>query len=223
MPRWTALMLLGIGLIFLATGVFVGVVAAGEARAEVARLEGLRPLSAGALEDQPAGAEAMVEGVVSPRNLAVFRDFVAYEREEVEVDTDGDGDRRETWSAAGHEKPALLVEAGGLATVAREDYSITQGHALWYDEATLNFDSSTRDGSVRYRGVVAGRPVTAVGTVAEGAEGAELTAAELFGGTREELLASRREGAAFLPIFGGIFGVVGLIIAVVGAWGLVRR
>lgn len=223
MPRWVSLMLLGMGLFFLAVGALIGIVGWRYAAADVARLEQLRPLSAAALEDQPGGADALVEGVVSPRNPAVFRDFVAYVREELDVDRDSDGDRRETWRSDGRETPRLLLEADGIVSLGGEGYSIAKGHELWYDEATLGFNSRPRDGSERYHGLLAGGTVTAVGTVVDGPEGKELDAETLFGGTREEYLASQRENAAFMPIFGGIFGAVGLLLAAIGAVLFVRR
>lgn len=223
MPRWVSLMLLGMGLLFLTVGALVGVVGARAARAEVARLEQLSPISAVAFEDQPTGAEALVEGIVSPRNRVVFRDFVAYVSEELDVRTDSDGDREETWRSSRSETPRLLLEAGGVVQIGNEGYSIARGHATWYDEATLGFNQQTRDGSVRYSGLVAGGPITAIGTVMDGSEGKALNATTLFAGTRAEYLTSQREGAAFLPIFGGIFGVVGLILAGIGVVLFLRR
>ena len=215
MPIWVKWMLLGMGVAFVAVGTYVGVVVARQERAEVARLEQLPPLSAAALEDQPGGTEALVEGVVSPDNRVVFRDFVAYVREELDVTTDRDGDRDETWRSDGGETPGLLLEAGGVVRVAK-GYGIARGHRVWYDEATLGFNRQPRDGSERYHGLVAGGPVTAVGTVVDGPGGKELAAQTLFGGTRDAYLTSWRKEAASLPIFGGLFGVVGLVLAAVG-------
>jgi hypothetical protein len=223
MPRWIPLMLLGIGLLFLTVGVLVGVVGARFARAEVARLEQLSPISAVTLKYQPAGVEAMVEGVLSPRNRVVFRDFVAYISEELDVRTDRDGNRELTWRFSRRETPRLLIEAGGVVPIGNESYSIARGHVIWYDEATLGFNQQTRDGSVRYSGLIAGGPITAIGTVMEGSEGKALNAATLFAGTRDEYLSSQREGAAFLPIFGGIFGSVGLILTGIGSVLFLRR
>lgn len=223
MPFWVKAMLLGMGLLFMLVGGLVGVVGAQAARAEVARLEQLSPLSAGALADQPDGAEVLVEGVVSPRNRAVFRDFVAYVREELDVRTDSDGDRRESWRSDGRETPPLILEAGGVVLVGNESYSIAKGHLTWYDEATLGFNHQPRDGSRRYFGLLAGGPVTAVGTVVAGREGKELDARTLFGGSHEQFLAAQRQGAAVLPILGAVFGVLGLLLAAVGAVFFLRR
>ncbi len=222
MPLWVKWMLLGMGVAFMAVGTYVGIVSARHARAEVARLEQLPSLSAAALEDQPGGTEAFVEGVVSPDNRVVFRDFVAYVREELDVTMDSDGDREETWRSDGGETPGLLLEAGGVVRVGK-GYGIALGHRVWYDEATLGFNRQTRDGSERYHGLVAGSRVTVVGTVVNGPEGKELDVRTLFGGTRDEYLTSRREGAASLRTLGGLFGVVGLLLADVGTLLLLPR
>jgi hypothetical protein len=223
MPLWVKVLLLGMGLLFLAVGAIVGLFGARQAQAHVARIESLRPLSAAALDEQASGADALVEGVVSPRNPAVFRNFVAYVREELDVATDRDGDRGETWRPDGRETPRLVLEAGGVVLVGNESYSIARGHETWYDQATLGFNDRPRDGSKRYHGLVAGRPVVAFGTVVEGLEGQELSAQTLYGGTREEYLASQREAAAFMPIFGAIFGAVGLLLSCIGALFMLRR
>jgi hypothetical protein len=223
MPLWVKLMLLGMGLIFLSVGAIVGLFGTRQAQAHVALIESLSPLSAAALDEQPSGANALVEGVVSPRNRAVFRNFVAYVREELDVTTDSDGDRSESWRSDGRETPRLVIEANGIVLVGNQSYSIARGHETWYDGATLGFNDRPRDGSQRYHGLLAGRPVVAFGTVVEGPEGKELSAQALFGGTREEYLASQREATAFMPIFGAIFGAIGLLLSAIGGLFLLRR
>jgi len=223
MPLWVKMLLLGLGLSFLTAGALIGLSGARQAQTQVARLESLRPLSAAALDDQPTGADALVEGIVSPRNRVVFRNFVAYVREELDVTTDSDGDRSESWRSDGEETPRLALEASGLVVVGNQSYSIARGHEIWYDDATLGFNDRPRDGSKRYHGLLAGRPVVAVGIVVEGAEGKELAAQTLFGGTRAEYLASQREATAFLRIFGTIFAGVGLLLCTVGTWFILRR
>lgn len=223
MPFWVKLLLLGMGISFLAVGGIAGVLGRRQAEARVALVESLKPLSATAFDDQLVGANAIVEGVVSPRNRAIFRNFVAYAGEELDVTTDSDGDRRESWGSAVRETPRLFLESDGLIIIGNENYSIERGHELWYDEATLGFNDQPRDGSRRYRGLVAGRPVTAFGSVVAGAENNELDADTIFGGTYTEYLASQRDAIAFHVIFGAIFGAVGLILSIIGGLFMLRR
>lgn len=222
MPRWITVLLLGIGLTFLATAIVVGVFGTRQAKAHLARLESLPTLSAATIDDQPVGTEALVEGVISPRNRVVLRDVVAYIREELDVTTDTDGDRNESWRSDGHETPRLALEAGGTVMVGNQSYWIERGHETWYDEATLGFDDRPRDGTRRYDGLVAGRPVTAVGTVMDGLESKELAARTIFGGTRPEYLASQRSATTMLPILGGIFGGIGLVLCAIAIFINVR-
>ena len=223
MPRWVKLLLLSMGLGFLVIGVIVGVFGTRQAQAHVAHLERLRPLSAATIADQPAGADALVEGVISPRNRIVFRNFVAYVTEELEVTTGSDGDRSESWRSAGRKTPRLALEAGGVVRIGNENYSIARGHEVWYDDATLGFNDQPRDGSKRYHGLRAGRPVTAFGIVVDGAEEKELAARTIFGGTHEEYLAAQHAAATFPLIFGGIFAVVGLLLSVIAVLFILRR
>jgi hypothetical protein len=223
MPSWVKVMLLAMGLGFLGVGILIGVYGTRQAQRRVMQIERLRPLTAIAFDDQPIGSEVIVEGVISPDNAAVFRDAVAYVREELDVTVDSDGDRRETWRAAGKETPRLTLDANGTVIVGNESYSIEQGHELWYDDATLGFNDRPRDGSQRYTGLVAGKMVTAYGTVFAGVESNELQAQTIFGGTYAEYIASQRQAASFMPIFGTIFGVIGLILTGLSIWFMLRR
>lgn len=223
MPLWVKALLLVMGLCFLGVGVLVGVVGTRQAQAHVALLERLRPLSAVAFDDQRAGTHALVEGVISQRNPVVLRNVVAYRSEEMDVTTDSDGDRSENWRSTGGETPPLVLETDGRVRVGNQNYSIARAHETWYDDVTLGFNDRPRDGTKRYYGLVAGRQVTAFGTVVEGTEGNELEAQTIFGGTYPEYLASERQATAFLPIFGGIFGAAGLILCAVALVFIFRR
>ena len=79
------------------------------------------------------------------------------------------------------------------------------------------------DGSKHYYGLQAFRPVVAFGTVVEGSEGKELLDRTLFGGTREEYLASQRQATAFMRIFGAIFGTIGLLLSAISTLLILRR
>ena len=212
MPRWVRWMLVGMGGGFLALGLFLATAAARWARAEAARLARLPVVTS--LGDQPAGAEVILDGTVGP-NPPVFRDFVAFAREELGV-TEGNTGGSATWKPDGGQTPPLGLAGGGRLAGW---YRVARGHTVWYDPATLGFDRRERAGSMRYHALVAGGRVTAVGTV--DAEG--LAAREVFGGPPEEFLAARRSGAGVLPWLGGLFVAAGLGLAAAGALIPVRR
>lgn len=207
------LFLLAFGAVFLAAGVWMGVFEARQARADAAHAEGLAPVSARALDDREPGRETLVEGVLSARNSARFRDFVAYVREEYRGEEE-DGD--DIWREDERVTPPLLIEAGGLVQLANEDYALEGALARWAEAGPLRFRAG--EGSKRYFGLPAGRQVTAIGVVERGPEGNLLRARVLFAGSRAEYIAARLSDAAWLPWFGLIFGAVGAGVAAAGAF-----
>lgn len=219
MPLFVKLLLLGIGLVFLAAGLAIGVWGTLDARANAARAEGLAPRNAAAVDAAAVGTEVLVEAAVSPRNGAVFRDFVAYSADEFTgVDDDGDPE----WDAYEQVTPRLLLEAGGLIAVENEDYRLEGAHATYQDPGPLTRGDLARPSTKRYEGLVAGGTVMAIGTIVAGPEGNELRAELIYAGTREAYIAGQRQTAIFLPIFGGIFALVGAIMTGFGVYAFVK-
>lgn len=221
MPFWGKLFLLIFGLVFLFLGVTLGIFGAAGARAEAARAEALAPLTAAALDDKAPGETALVEGTLSTRNPALFRDYVAYTVEEYRGQKSNSSEPR--WEREEKVTPPLLVEAGGIVRVANDDYRIAGQLNNWQESQVLSWNSITNEGTKRYAGLVAGQVVTAIGAVVAGAEGNELQAEVVFGGTRAQYIESQHQSAFWLPIIGGIFGVIGLSVAGAGTWLLLRR
>ncbi|NNJ10327.1 hypothetical protein EKD04_008300 [Chloroflexales bacterium ZM16-3] len=209
------------GVVFLGVGVFLGVFASRDASAEADRIEGMAPLSLVAFEDSPSGRAALIEGSLSPRNPARFRDFVAYTREEYHGnDSDGDADWREDERVT----PPLLVDLdGGTAQIGNDSYRISTPHASWQEGNVLFWNGLTGEGTKRYAGLVVGPPMLAVGVIQAGPEGNELQADLVFGGTREAYIASQRGSARILPFMGMIFGGVGALLLGIGVRTLLRR
>jgi hypothetical protein len=220
MPTLFKVVLLGFGALFIAVGIFLGVFVARGTAAEAIRAEALAPLGARELEARPAGEQVIVQGAVSARNPALFREFVAYTAEEYRGEEDSDGDPE--WEADGGETPRLLVEAAGLVQVANTDYRIEGERATWRDRDVLLWNGVTGEGTKRYFGLVAGQPVTVVGALVQGVEGNEVRADVLFAGTQAEYVAAQRASAQALPWLGVFFGLLGLIAGGIGLWGVLR-
>jgi hypothetical protein len=220
MPIWFKLLLLGFGLVFLAVGLGIGIWGARHAQSQAARAEALAPADARALEAAAPGAPALVEAVVSPRNQARFRDFVAYSAEEYRGEEDSNGNAE--WESLDDITPRLILEAGGVVMIGNEDYRIEGAHAEYQDPGPLTWNGFTGEGTKRYAGLVAGRTVTAIGSIAPGVEGNELRAELVYAGTRAEYIAGQRQTAAFLPYLGAIFGVIGTLIAAGGLYAIFR-
>lgn len=209
--RWLpglALIIFG-GVGFIVGGVLAFVVA-GRAGEDAARAERLAPLTAAELESAAPGQEALLEGQIDQRSRAIFRDFVAYVREEYRGK---DAEDREQWFEDERATPPLLLATGGsLATVGDAGYELEGAAAIWRESDALSWSSATGEGTKRYRGLRAGDTITAIGAVAEGAEGRELAADTVFAGTRAEYIAERRSSAAIAPWIGAAFGLVGLVV-----------
>jgi hypothetical protein len=206
MSPGTRLFLSLFGLTFLAVGIGIGVFATRSVQAELARAEALQPSTAAGLRQRGLGSEVLVEGLVDRANPALFREFVAYTREEYRG---RDEDDDEVWVIEEEAHPALLVQAGGSIRIA-EGYRLQGEHTRWQDTDGLRWNGFTGEGTQRYTGLVAEQPIMAIGAVGSGGAAPTLNAEFVYAGTREEYLADRRNTATFLPWFGAIFGLVGL-------------
>lgn len=206
------------GLAFLALGYFVGVSMAGEARAKAVRVAQLAPVGAATVTRSAPGAELLVEGLLSERNPTGFRSYVAYVREEFRGVSQNSEER---WVEDERLTPRLLVEAAGLVQLANEDYQLLGPHERWQEDG-LNWDRRAEEGTKRYRGLLAARPVMVIGTVASGAAGNELRAELVFGGSREEYIAGEGAAAGFFPWIGAGLALVGGVLVLLGGWTLRR-
>jgi hypothetical protein len=214
--------LIGFGLVFLALGIFFATVGAQQASAEAARAERLRPLNIATLDDSQPGREALIEGRISDRNSALFQQFVAYVREEYRGSDDQD---REQWAEDERHTPPLLIEViDGVVPLANDNYVLDSPPHLWFESQTSRtWNGFTGEGTKRYRGFQAGDVALAIGILTPGSEGLELQAERVYGGTRSSYIADRRQSAVWMPRIGGIFGLIGAMIALAGIWWLVRR
>lgn len=203
------------GLALLLLGAYLGLSVGGAARANAARAAALEPATAASLRTAPPGAEVLVEGSLSSRNPARFRDFVAYVRQEFRG-ADGNGD--EKWFNDEEALPPLLIEAGGPVQVSNEGYDLLGYHERWQEEG-LNWSRSEQQGTKRYFGLVAGRPVMVLGQV--GPDGT-VAARLVFGGSRAEYIAAQQQNAGWLPWFGLLFGLIGAGLIFLGVWALRR-
>src|SRR5688572_29079929 len=90
--RVAGLIVGGVGLVLGLAGFVVWRYVPGIVAAEHARLDALPTPDAISLPDTPVGREVIVEGEIATDQPVVFRDFVAYVKEEERRDKkDGDG------------------------------------------------------------------------------------------------------------------------------------
>jgi hypothetical protein len=210
------------GLLFVAIGVGVGLIGSGgilEAAAQVEALPVIR--SAGGFEDQEIGREVLVEGQVGPGNQIIIQQYVAYARDEYRG-TDEDGDA--IWREDERITPALeITMSDGIIRLANEDYTLVGPLTRWQEPGGLIWNGMTNDGTKRYDGIEVGSIATAVGLVAQGSEGPELTARFVAGGDRSAYLAEQRRGAEASRIVGAIMGGIGGLFTLIGLFVIIRR
>jgi hypothetical protein len=204
-----ALIVGGVGAVLGLAGFAIVRYLPGIIAAEHARLAALPAPGAISLTDAPAGREVIVEGRLAPTQPRLFRDFVAYVKQE-ERRNGRDRDDRE-WKEVERRTPPLRIAAdGGAIAVVNTDYSLVWARTQWRDTARV-IDTN-------YSGLVAGEPVFARGRVAAGG----LEAIVVGSGTRESYLAQVADNAGVawwlgtaLEIVGAIcVGVAGILLTV---------
>lgn len=179
--------------------------------AEHARLTALPAPGAVSLTDTPHGREIIVEGTIAPDQPLLYRDFVAYVKEE-ERRSDRDRDRKEWKEVERRTPPLRLVADGGRIAVVNGDYSLAWATTQWHDPDRII--------DTYYSGLVVGEPVFVRGRVADGG----VAAIVVGSGTRESYLARVADNAGVawwlgtgLEIVGGIcVAVAGVLLTV--AW-----
>jgi hypothetical protein len=164
----------------------------------ISRFEQLRPADVVA-----PGEPAFVEGRVSNHTPTVYRQFVAYLREEYRS-----SGRSSRWVEVARETPPLLIEAHGrVARIVNSNYTLEMTHV-----STEEKPSTFTKGAVQSRGFVVGSPVLAVGSVTEATEG--LVAEFLSTGTRAEYIAYLHRDSQNTLWWGGgiLLGGIGCIV-----------
>lgn len=194
-------------------GIIIGVTLLLDAPAFIkrqVRAEQLAPVSAEALLDSSPGREVLLEGRISANNPTLYRNFVAYVREEYR-DEFFDGDTTQRWVEVERATPPLLITvAGGDVRLANDDYT--------FDTTAVTIEEvapTVTRGAVQARGYMANNPVVAIGHVVEdGTVKAEF----LYSGSRADYVAEMRRvaarslptGLAFLAL--GIVSTAGFVL-----------
>lgn len=224
--KMAALIVGGIGLVFLLAGVLIFVLGTRSADTDRARIEGMLMAEAGTLAGLQPGTEVMIEGRVAVSQPALFRDFVAYERHEREVVSSfrsgsSPSPSPRPWNWRERQTPALRIDAGGGSVWVRENYAMP-GARDWYDPQIVGRIET------RYSGLIVAERVLVVGRVverepAEGAPGVdrpvgrEIEAEVVRPGDRASYLESIASGRTVSRWLGGGFTALGgLMLALAG-------
>lgn len=190
-PLWEDVKLFGgFAIVFLAMIVVHAPVYVATTRAAADMLSELRSIPDAS--GQKAGTRAALSGVVVSDTNPPFGPFVAYVEETYE--RGGGRVGIGSWSRTGGELQRLQVRSdSGPMWIANTDYPLQPSASWWSDPVpSVWFHLEERQGDpegrasplIRYRGFVAGRAVTAVGTVTEQGY---LKARYVVSGTRQEV------------------------------------
>ncbi len=175
--RVAGLIVGGIGLVFAIAGALIVTYSPGAIAARHARMQALSAPSVAALTDMPPNQEVLVDGRIAPDQPVLFRDFVAFSKEEEERDR-RDNDRRE-WKVRDRQAPPLRIIVTDDDAVRVVNY----GYGLW--GATTTWSDRSKGLETRYTGLVAGEAVVVHARTASGG----LEAIEVASGTRASYLA----------------------------------
>jgi hypothetical protein len=200
-PRVAGFIVGGIGLVLGGAGFAVWHYVPGIVANEHARLEALPTPDAISLTDTPAGREVIVEGEIATDQRAVFRDFVAYVKNEERRDK-RDDDSRGDWMEVERVTPPLeLVVDDGVVRVLNTNYAITWAKTQWRDTARV-IDTN-------YVGLEAGEAVFVRGRAAAGG----IEAITVGSGTRASYLATVAGNAGVAWWLGVGFMALGTLMA----------
>jgi hypothetical protein len=193
----------GIGLVLGGAGFVVWHYVPGIVANEHARLDALPTPDAISLTDTPVGREVIVEGEIATDQRAVFREFVAYVKEEERRDK-RDGDGRGDWKEVERVTPPLELVAGdGVIRVVNANYAITFAKTQWRD--------TTRVIDTNYSGLAAGEAVFVRGRAAAGG----IEAITVGSGTRASYLATVAGNAGVAWWLGIGFLALGTLMAAI--------
>jgi hypothetical protein len=210
-----------IGLVFVLIGAGINIFGPRSVMEHIADIESLPVVSSGSVRNRAIDSRILIEGTIAVDNPTLFREYVAYIREEYRG-TDSDDDP--IWSEDERRTPALLIAlSGGTAQLANTDYRLTEPLVHRQEPDILVWNGITGEGTHRYEGIVAGSRVTVVGRVVRGSEDPEFAAEFVAGGTRAEYLEQQRRNADSFGIVGLIIGGVGSLFAIGGFAPLIYR
>jgi hypothetical protein len=206
--RLAAAIVGAVGLVLGLAGVLVARYSPGAIAARHARMTALPSPSAAGLTDTPSGQEVLVDGRIGDSQPRVFRDFVAFVKEEEETDS-RDRDRKE-WKVRDRRAPPLTVVLTGDDAVR----VLNHGYGM---SPTTSWSDDTFGRRTRYTGFVASEPVVIHARVAAGG----LEAIQVTAGTRVAYLQSIHDsigtawwiGILFLGI-GGVLLLVALVLLI---------
>jgi hypothetical protein len=193
-----------LGAVFVVVGILIATNSPGAIAARHARMQALPAPSVAALIDMPPNQEVLVEGRIARDQPVLFRDFVAFIKEEEERDR---GEERREWKVRDRQAPPLHIILTGddAVRVVNYGYGLSGAMTTWSDQSkTLG---------TLYTGLVAGEAVVVHARTATGG----LEAIEVASGTRTSYLAGIAAGVGTAWRLGIGFAIGGGVMVLVAA------
>lgn len=208
----------GFGAVFLTVALLL--LSSDSAKQDLARGEALTMATAATLRMHPVGEVVLVQGRLAADNRAVFREFLACQRDRYDgLETSGTNKGRERWTRIETLAPPLKLETGdGTMAIINQGYELRVPPHSWEDKADRS-NLFGKDGE-RAFGFIAGDIVTVEGrvvvapAVGGGRRANALEALVLFGGDHAAYLDYLRGEVMATRIVGGVFLGVGAVLLV---------
>jgi hypothetical protein len=209
--RWSGLQVAGfivggVGTVFAIAGALIVTYSPGAIAARHDRMQALPSPGLAALADSPPQREVLVDGRIASDQPVLFRDFVAFIKEEENRDR-RDDDRKE-WKVRERRAPPLrIVLSGGGDAV----HVVNYGYGLW--NATTTWYDRSKFIETRYTGLVANEPVVVHARTVPGG----LEAIEVASGTRASYLAAIAANIGVAWWLGTGFAALGGVMVLMAA------
>jgi hypothetical protein len=195
----------GIGVVFMIAGVLIRTYSPGAIMARHDRMQALTSPRAATINDMPPQQEVLVDGHIADDQPVLFRDFVAFIKEEEDRDR-RDNDRTQ-WKVRDRQAPPLRI----VLTDDQPVRVVNYGYGLW-NASTTWYDQSKILGT-RYSGLVSGEAVVVHARTAPGG----LEAIEVASGTRASYLAAIAASVGVAWWLGTGFAIGGGVMTLIAA------
>ena len=209
----------GFGALFVLIGGWLFFAASADAEAESRRADA-------ALHGTPAefhrfapGTAVLLTGELVARERPGPEGFIVYRKESyLRTETTGASKGQTVWMTLSVPPPLIALGASGaLVPICNRDYSMLRPPHRWQSDAVPTW-RSVGDATIRLSGFKAGDGLTADGVVERDAKSAEpcLRSKAIFGGARDEYLATLRGGARTAKIVGSLLAGFGTLAMLLG-------
>ena len=193
----------GVGAVLAIAGGMVAVLFPRSLEAERIRIEQMPPSSAAALRETPLGQAVLLEGHIAAGQPVLFRDFVAYSRQQRRRSEDSNN----SWQTKERETPSLLIDVvGGQVQLVNSTYDMKGSLTTWQESGLDSFTEGHVSGLVAREAVI---------VVGRAGPGGGIDAEFVTPGTQQSYVLGLQESRKVsFWLGGGLAGLGALLVAV---------